>query len=64
MVLSLSAVVVLGIMTALILRARTVGPGTAVVLFLFGFFAAGTGAAGPINRVCAALIHAIPNLTS
>ncbi|ARZ68743.1 hypothetical protein M1P56_24620 [Streptomyces sp. HU2014] len=64
MAVSLSAVVVLGIITVFLLRSRTVGTGAALVLFLFGFFTAGTGAAEPITRMCAALLHTIPSLTS
>ncbi|MBT2383102.1 hypothetical protein [Streptomyces sp. ISL-11] len=64
MTLTLSAVAILAVAAFFILRSRYVGPGSAIVLFLFGFFTAGTGASGPINRLCAALVHAIPSLTS
>ncbi|MFI2076243.1 hypothetical protein [Streptomyces triculaminicus] len=64
MTLTVSAAVLLGIAALIILRARHVSYGNAVVLFLFGFFTAGTGAYGPIYRLCAAIATAIPRLTS
>ena len=44
------------------MRGRTVSAGSAVVLFLFGFFVAGTGAYKPINALCQAIAHALTHL--
>jgi hypothetical protein len=52
MVLNLSAIVVLAVAAFFLIRSRAVGPGAALVLFLLGFFAAGTGAYGPILHAC------------
>lgn len=63
MAVTLSAAVLLGLATFIILRGRYVGFGSALVLFLFGFFTAGTGAAGPITRLCAAVVRSLANIT-
>ncbi|MFE5871687.1 hypothetical protein ACFQ6V_23985 [Streptomyces roseifaciens] len=63
MTLTVSAAVLLGIATIVILRGRYVGPGAAAVLFLCGFFTAGTGAYGPIKNLCTAVANAITQLT-
>jgi hypothetical protein len=63
MTLTVSAAALLGIAALALLRARYVGPGTAAVLFLSGFFTAGTGAYGPITHLCTALAHALTTLT-
>ncbi|WP_329334194.1 hypothetical protein OG866_12300 [Streptomyces sp. NBC_00663] len=49
MTLTLSAVLLFGAASAVAIKTRTTGPGSALLLFLFGFFAAGTGAYGPIR---------------
>ncbi|TWV41322.1 hypothetical protein FRZ03_21305 [Streptomyces misionensis] len=63
MILSLSAAALFGVLALVLLRGRYVGPFSALVLFLFGFFTAGTGAAGTIRAVCAALADAARHLT-
>ncbi|SED56342.1 hypothetical protein SAMN05216532_4949 [Streptomyces sp. 2231.1] len=63
MIVTLSAVAVFGLLTFVLMRGRYVGPLSALVLFLFGFFTAGTGAATPIQAVCRALADAARNLT-
>ncbi|MGW1804337.1 hypothetical protein [Streptomyces sp. NPDC002078] len=63
MILTLSAVALFGVLALVLLRGRYVGPFSALVLFLFGFFTAGTGAAGPVRAVCAALAEAARHLT-
>ncbi|ARZ67233.1 hypothetical protein SMD11_1572 [Streptomyces albireticuli] len=63
MTFTVSAAVLFAVAAFFVLRSGHVGAGPALVLFLAGFFIAGTGAAGPITRVCTALIQAIPNLT-
>ncbi|WP_432021495.1 hypothetical protein [Streptomyces sp. 1222.5] len=63
MIVTLSAVAVFGLLTFVLMRGRYVGPLSALVLFLFGFFTADTGAATPIQAVCRALADAARNLT-
>ncbi|BCM66477.1 MULTISPECIES: hypothetical protein [Streptomyces] len=58
MILTLSAVALFGVLALVLLRGRHVGPFSALVLFLFGFFTAGTGAAGTIRAVCLAVANA------
>ena len=62
MTLTLSAVVVLLIAAFFLLRSRAVGFGAALVLFLLGFFTAGTGAYGPIHALCASLAQSLAHL--
>ncbi|MEV6057122.1 hypothetical protein [Streptomyces sp. NPDC052107] len=63
MILTLSAVALFGVLAFVLLRGRYVGPFSALVLFLFGFFTAGTGAAATIRAICAALAAAARHLT-
>ncbi|WP_030180503.1 hypothetical protein [Streptomyces sp. NRRL S-813] len=63
MIVTLSAVVLLGVLTFVLLRGRYVGPLSALVLFLFGFFTAGTGAADAIRAICLALADAARHIT-
>lgn len=53
MILNISAVLLLGIASTVAIKTRTTGPGSALLLFLFGFFVAGTGAYGPIRDLVA-----------
>lgn len=62
MTLTFSAVAILAVAAFLVIRAKAGGCGPALVLFLFGFFAAGTGAYGPIHSLCAAFATAITHL--
>lgn len=64
MALTLSAVVLFGILAVVLLRGRHVSLGTASVLFLFGFFVAGTGAYKPIYTACQAIAQALTHLTT
>lgn len=50
MVLSLSVVLLLGIVMVVLLRGGSLKPGPAVVAVLFGFFLASTGMADDIRR--------------
>ncbi|MGW5479684.1 hypothetical protein [Streptomyces sp. NPDC004008] len=63
MIVTLSAVAVLGLLTFALLRGRYVGPFSALVLFLFGFFTASTGAAGTIRAICRALADAARHIS-
>ncbi|RFC75504.1 hypothetical protein [Streptomyces sp. AcE210] len=58
MLVTLSAVALFGALTFVLLRGRYVGPLAALVLFLFGFFVAGTGASTAIRAACRALADA------
>ncbi|MEV5280718.1 hypothetical protein [Streptomyces sp. NPDC052811] len=59
MIVTLSAVAFFGALTFLLFRNREVGFLSALVLFLFGFFTATTGAAGPIRSMFEALVNAL-----
>ncbi|MFK0178200.1 hypothetical protein ACIQVR_19700 [Streptomyces xanthochromogenes] len=59
MAVTLSAVALFGVLTILIFRNREVGFLSALVVFLFGFFTAATGAAGPIRSMCEAIANAL-----
>lgn len=50
MTLTVSAVLILGVFVAALLKFRALGAGAAALVALFGFFLAGTDAAGPINQ--------------
>ncbi len=52
MIFDISAVLLFGAASALAVKTKSAGGGSAIVLFLFGFFAAGTGAYEPIHTSC------------
>ncbi|MFI7011681.1 hypothetical protein [Streptomyces sp. NPDC050145] len=58
MAVSISLVLLFGLILALLLRANK-GYGTAAVAALFGFYLADSGAAGPISQLTTAVIDAI-----
>lgn len=62
MVLSISAVLLFGAASTLAVKTKSAGGGAAIVLFLFGFFAAGTGAYEPIHNLVQASADAIAQL--
>ncbi|WP_320775072.1 hypothetical protein [Streptomyces sp. CRN 30] len=53
MLFNVSAVLLFGAASVLAVKTKSAGGGAAIVLFLFGFFAAGTGAYGPIRDLVA-----------
>lgn len=59
MAITLSVVVILGVLLALLLRYKSLGVGAAVVAVLFGFYLANTGARHTINDLTTAIAHAI-----
>ncbi|MFD7642315.1 hypothetical protein ACFV4P_16835 [Kitasatospora sp. NPDC059795] len=59
MALTVSLVVLFGIVLGLLLKAKSLGVGSALVAVLFGFLLASTGVAGPINNLIHALVDAI-----
>lgn len=58
MLFTISAVLLFGAASVLAVRTRSANGGAAVALFLFGFFAAGTGAYEPIRDLVTAFAHA------
>ncbi|MBZ6175941.1 hypothetical protein KVH24_25770 [Streptomyces olivaceus] len=62
MILNISAVLLFGAASVLAVRTKSAGGGAALVLFLFGFFAAGTGAYEPIHNLVQASADAIAEL--
>ncbi|MBQ0849546.1 hypothetical protein J8N05_15195 [Streptomyces sp. BH-SS-21] len=62
MILNISAVLLFGAASALAVKTKSAGGGAAIVLFLFGFFAAGTGAYEPIRNLVQASADALSAL--
>ncbi|MEU6221111.1 hypothetical protein ABZ845_26920 [Streptomyces sp. NPDC047022] len=62
MIVTLSAVALFGVLTAVLVRSRSVGPLAAITVFLFGFFTADTGAATAIRTTLRALITAVSTI--
>jgi hypothetical protein len=62
MIFDISAVLLFGAASALAVKTKSAGVGTAIVLFLFGFFAAGTGAYEPIRDLVKAFADAANSL--
>lgn len=62
MILSVSAVLLFGVASFFAVRSRSASAGAALVVFLFGFYAASTGAAGPINNAMASLAQSIAHM--
>jgi hypothetical protein len=60
--LTVSAVLILGIASVLVIRTGTATLAAALPIFLFGFFTAGTGAYAPIHTLCATLAGTLANL--
>jgi hypothetical protein len=58
-ILSISAVLLFGAASFFAIRARATSVGAAVVVFLFGFYVAATGAAKPINQAIASLAQSL-----
>ncbi|WP_329077539.1 hypothetical protein [Streptomyces niveus] len=59
MVLTMSALALLGLFLVLLLRFKSLGIGAAVVAVLFGFYLARTGAADSVDQIMTALSDAI-----
>ncbi|MFE0734467.1 hypothetical protein [Streptomyces sp. NPDC058855] len=62
MAVTISLVLLFGLVLFFLLRSKELGPGGAFTAAGFGFFLASTGAAGPINRLAQSLIQAAQNL--
>ncbi|MER5412896.1 hypothetical protein [Streptomyces virginiae] len=61
MAITVSLVALFGLVLYFLLRSHSLSAGSAFVAAGFGFFLASTGAAGPINEMATAIVHAIPN---
>ncbi|MGW6310314.1 hypothetical protein [Streptomyces niveus] len=59
MVLTMSALALLGLFLVLLLRFKSLGVGAALVAVLFGFYLARTGAADSVDQIMTALSDAI-----
>ncbi|MFI0808162.1 hypothetical protein [Streptomyces echinatus] len=59
MALSISVVLLLGVVVVLLIRSKTVKAGPAIVCVLFGFFLASTSIAPSINRFVASIAGAV-----
>lgn len=62
MIFDISAVLLFGAASALAVKTKSAGGGAAIVLFLFGFFTAGTGAYDPIVSLVKATADALSAL--
>ncbi|KAA6221892.1 hypothetical protein CP973_07900 [Streptomyces albofaciens JCM 4342] len=63
MALSLSVVLLLGIIMVVLIRGKSLKAGPAVVAILFGFFLASTGIAPSINRFLNSVAETINNIS-
>ncbi|MEU9406164.1 hypothetical protein AB0E08_10720 [Streptomyces sp. NPDC048281] len=61
MAVTVSLVLLFGLVLFFLLRSNSLSAGAAFVAVMFGFFLASTGAAGPITNLTTAVIQAIPN---
>jgi hypothetical protein len=59
---NLSAILLFGIAAIFIVKAKAGGIGPAIVLFLLGFFTAGTGADEPIRNLCDSVFNFLASL--
>ncbi len=64
MILDISAVLLFGAASVFAVKTKSAGGGAALVLFLFGFFAAGTGAYEPIRNLVQASADALSALNN
>ncbi|MFB7515725.1 hypothetical protein [Streptomyces sp. NPDC056144] len=62
MAITVSLVVLFGLVLYFLLRAGNLGPGSAFIAAGFGFFLASTGAATPINQLADSVIDALSSL--
>jgi len=58
-VITIPLVLLLAVVAALLLRFKAVGAGAAVVVALFGFYLANTGAADTVNQLVTAVTGAL-----
>ncbi|WP_344562157.1 hypothetical protein [Streptomyces axinellae] len=63
MAISLSVVLMLGVILVVMIRSKSIKAGPAVVAILFGFFLASTGMAPSINRFLNSIAHTINQIS-
>ncbi|MEV6671083.1 hypothetical protein [Streptomyces sp. NPDC051162] len=57
---SISALLLFGLLLAMLVRSKSVGIGSAAVAVLFGYYLSRTGASAPIDQVMSAVGNAVP----
>ncbi|WP_327073852.1 MULTISPECIES: hypothetical protein [Kitasatospora] len=62
MIVSISAALLFGVITIVLVRAQRVSAGSAVLVWMSGFTAAGTGLAAPVNDALTALAHYVSTI--
>ncbi|MCX4541294.1 MULTISPECIES: hypothetical protein [unclassified Streptomyces] len=62
MTFTISAVLLFGAGSFFVLKSKSAGAGAAMVLFLFGFFTAGTGAYEPITNLVKSAAIAVTDI--
>ncbi|MFF7375686.1 hypothetical protein ACFY96_10515 [Streptomyces massasporeus] len=62
MVITIPLVLLFAALALLLLRLKAVGAGAAVVVALFGFYLANTGAADTVNQLVAAVTGALADI--
>ncbi|MFF6955277.1 hypothetical protein [Streptomyces sp. NPDC008317] len=62
MILSVSAVLLFGVASVFAVRSKSANVLAAAVLFLFGFYAAASGMAGPINDFMTSAAHTLAQM--
>ncbi|MGP3985102.1 hypothetical protein [Streptomyces sp. KR80] len=62
MAITVSLVVLFGLVLFFLLRSKTLGYGSAFVAMMFGFYLASTGASEPMNELTTAVVNAIGDL--
>ncbi|GGJ36503.1 hypothetical protein [Streptomyces brasiliensis] len=62
MAVTISLALLFGFVLFMLLRSKTLGPGSAFVAVMFGFYLASTGAADTVNQLTSAVVNALPNL--
>ncbi|MFF8944293.1 hypothetical protein ACF1A5_18880 [Streptomyces sp. NPDC014864] len=62
MAVTVSMVLLSGLVLLFLLRSKALGYGSAFVAVMFGFYLASTGAADTVNALMSAVVNALPNL--
>ncbi|ATW50575.1 hypothetical protein SSP24_61650 [Streptomyces spinoverrucosus] len=62
MAVTISLALLFGFVLFMLLRSKTLGPGSAFVAVMFGFYLASTGAADTVNQLMSAIVNALPDL--
>lgn len=63
MAVTISAIALFGLITIILIRTQRLTTLIALPVFLFGFTAASTGLAGPVNDAMTAIAQMVTNLT-